>query len=308
MKNLLDKYIGSNLSLEEFDILSEKIDNVSDTELTEILSEEWNNFTSYHEGYSEKKGMMEKHFSHLAAAVITCLLIVSVFLGIGLSRANSRMETMASSEVTINSGNAGQMTMSLPDGTNVTLNAYSTISYQADFGIRDRKVKMTGEAFFDVTADADKKFVVNAPDMEITVHGTRFNVYAYPENSMSEVSLLEGRVSVVSGTTEMTVIPNEKVCINRKTGDAVLVKTDNEMETAWMKNKLLFVHDSLAHVFEVLQRRFGVTIKCSDDIDLEDLYTGSFRETNITDVLDVLKIHYDFKYKCIGNHITITHN
>ncbi len=309
MKSLWDKYKSCNLSPEDFDILAWKIENITDVELEKMLSEEWEEFTSYHETVVPAKESAKARFSKIIVPVIAAsLLIVSICLGVSLSEVNNRMSLMADSEVLINSGSDGQMTMSLPDGTSVTLNANSSISYSADFGMKDRKVRMSGEAFFDVAKDEDRKFVVNAQQVDITVYGTRFNVYAYPENTISEVALVEGRVSVTYGDMEVKVLPNEKVCVNKKTGDMVLLKTDNETETMWMKNKLLFVHDSLAHIFDVLQRRFGVVIKCSDDIDLKDQYTGSFRESNINEILDVLQMHYGFKYKHIGNHITITHN
>ena len=87
-----------------------------------------------------------------------------------------------------------------------------------------------------------------------------------------------------------------------------LMMTDNEVETAWLKKTMVFMHEPLYRVIDKLERRFGVQIECTDGISLSDIYTGTFKDRNITDILDVLKMHYGFDYQIDDNQIKITHN
>jgi ferric-dicitrate binding protein FerR (iron transport regulator) len=190
----------------------------------------------------------------------------------------------------------------------VKLNARSTITYNTDFGVDERRVILEGEGFFDVKKNPDTRFVVTAPGMEVAVHGTKFNIYAYPDREFSEMSLLEGSVTLYSGESALKVAPNEKVYIDRCTGRVNLRKTDNKVETACLKKTLVFMHEPLYRVVDMLERRFGVHIECSDEISMSDIYTGTFRDRSIYDILEVLRMHYGFIYEVENNRITIRTN
>jgi len=237
--------------------------------------------------------------------IAACLMFV-LALGLSFKLADARKDirSLSAKEVTVSAGSEGQSSVTLPDGSVVRLNARSSISYNSDFSVSGRRVKVEGEAYFDVRKDISE-FVVSAQGMEINVHGTKFNVYAYPECDFSEMSLIEGSVTLRSGESEFKVAPNEKVCVDRCTGRVNLMQTDNEVETAWLKKTLTFMHEPLYKVIDKLERRFGVIIECSDDISLSDIYTGTFKDRSITDILDVLKIHYGFTYETDDNRIKI---
>lgn len=302
MKELLEKFKLDKMERDEFDLLVKKVDAMSDSNLASYFEEEWSRSAANEPNYRHLHKRSRNVFRYAACAAIAALIAVGVTF---LSFNSKDDDLLAESELSINSGEIGQMSMTLPDGTFVILNAHSSLSYPSDFGRNNRRITLEGEAFFDVAKDESKEFVVNAPGMEVSVHGTKFNVYAYPDSDYSEVSLLEGKVSVNCSDTQIKLNPGEKVCVNRSSSDAVCVSTDNEVETIWMKNKLTFIHDSLDHVFDVLERKFGVRIDCGENIDLTDLYTGSFRDTRINEILDIIKMHYGFKYEIMGNHIRI---
>lgn len=307
MKTLLNKYRKGNITPEEFDRLSSMVEGVSDDVLSSILEEEWNSCTTSHPALTRKRlsGSRTNAWVGIAASL---LVIATLSLGILYSDADRRIGQIASNEVIFVSGKEGQSTVTLPDGTNVTLNARSSITYPADFGLRNRHVTMTGEGFFDVARDPENEFTVSAPGMDIVVHGTRFNVYAYPESDISEMALVEGSVSVRTGDSVIKVKPNEKVCLTRSTGRVNLMKTDNAIETLWLEDSMVFINEPLYKVFDVLQRCYGVHIECSEKISLSDRYTGAFKGEKITYILEILKIHYGFSYECEDDHIKITHN
>ena len=316
MSTLLEKYRSGKITAEEMDLLSKELEQISDNELKAMLEQEWEGFTSACALTNEKMNTMfpavrtqrNRSILHVYLGIAaSVLLILAVGLGLHIADIHRGLGQMTASEVRFAS-NDGASTVTLPDGSTVRLNARSHLSYRSDFGVSDRVVEIEGEGFFDVAKDSEKEFVVKAQGMEVIVHGTRFNVYAYPESDFSEMSLVEGSVSLRSGESVVKVSPNEKVCIDRCTGRMNLIATDNELETAWLKKTMVFMHEPLYKVIDKLERRFGMQIECSDGISLSDIYTGTFKDRNIIDILDILKMHYGFDYTIEENHIQITHN
>ena len=312
MKELLNKYRTGNISPDEFDILASEIERTPDKRLAEILREEW--FLFEKGGAEKKESAARRFFRNFRRAgfwtgTAACILLaVSVMLSLKLRSSENLHRLMASREVTVRAGNDGRSSVLLPDGTNVVLNARSSITYSSDFGFSDRTVTIVGDGFFDVQKDDSRKFVVKAPDMEITVHGTKFNVYAYPDSDCSEMSLMEGNVSVECNGRTLTLSPNEKVNYFRTSGLVSVSHADNELETAWMKDRIVFIHEPLSRVIEILERRFGVNISCPDAISLADRYTGTFEDRSIADILDILRMHYGFSYSIKETQITLINN
>lgn len=295
MRNLLTKYRNNSISPDELDRLGSELDSVSDAELAQILEKDW---------LSEGK-LKVNPFSVWMGIAAGLLLMLSVGLSLKLVHNARVSDALATQEILIGAGSHDKSVVTLPDGTLVTLNAKSSLSYSPSFGISDRAVRLTGEGYFDVAKDPEKKFTVNAQGMEITVHGTKFNVYAYPENDTKEVSLVEGSISLRYGDSQMTLSPNEKVCISSKSGRINLFRTDNSLETEWLEDRIVFINRPLYQVVDILQRHFGVSIECAEGINLTDRYTGTFTEHRIGEVLDILKMHYGFTYSIDGDKITI---
>lgn len=298
MKRLLEKYRRGNISASELEILSRKVEATSDEEIGRILENEWMN-----EGRSNLKIRRIRLWASVAAGI---LLLVTAGLSIRLVNIKTEQEFLASRQMRIDAGNEGKSKIVLPDGTKVILNAKSTIEYPANFGVKNRNVRLSGQGYFDVTKDPTREFIVSAQGMDVIVHGTKFNVYAYPENALKEVSLIEGCISLRYGDSEIKLSPNEKACIRTDSGRLNLFKTDNSIETGWLNERITIINKPLYQVIDILQRHFGVTIECSSDINLADRYTGSFNERRAEDILDILKMHYGFSYESRGNHIIIS--
>lgn len=297
MKRLLDKYRRGNISPEELKRLSMKAESMSDDEISDIIEKEW-----MEEGVSPKMRRM-RLWTGVAAGL---LIAVSAALSLSLLNSGKEHSFLASRGIEIKAGDGDKSRVVLPDGTKVILNARSSIEYRSDFGVKDRRVTLCGQGYFDVVKDSEREFTVSAQGMDVIVHGTKFNVYAYPDNDLKEVSLIEGSISLRYGDSEVKLAPNEKVCIRSGSGRINLFRTDNAIETSWIEDNIVFINRPLYQVIDVLQRHFGVTIECSSDINLADRYTGSFDEHRIEDILDILKMHYGFSYECRDNRITIT--
>lgn len=312
MKNLLEKYRRSDISPDELEMLGRKVEEASDDEIGKILESAWMREDAPERAYSGRKhdGGKGTHKSGKiwlwTSAAAGLLLLATVGLSLRLASVRGEQNLLAAKEMRIDAGEDGKSKIVLPDGTKVTLNTRSTIEYPADFGMKNRRVKLSGQGYFDVTKDAGHEFIVSAEGMDIIVHGTKFNVYAYPDNDLKEVSLVEGSISLRYGDAEIRLSPNEKACIRSGSGRLNMFRTDNAIETSWLDDRITFINKPLYQVVDVLQRHFGVTIECSPEINLTDRYTGSFNERRVEGILDILKMHYGFSYWSSGNHIVIT--
>lgn len=319
---LLKKFSSGEIIPAEFQELKESIENIPDSDFKEILSSEWDNFKG-HTSLSEykikelydrmgiKKDSDQKHFTlsnywiQIAASI---LFIITSGLSVLTFIQEQTINTLSEQNVTINSGDYGKSIVTLPDGTIVHLNTKSSLTYSQDFGRKDRKVILSGEGFFEVKKDSEKKFTVGTGYMDIIVLGTKFNVYAYEDKDIVEMSLVEGSVNIKTECPpykSINVKPNEKVTYNKNTGELIHETTSNKMETAWMQKELVFRSEKLENVFKCLSRKFAVTFNVEEQSLLNDIYTGTFEDEDIESIMRVLKIHYDIEYKNENNMITI---
>lgn len=320
---LLEKFRSGDMTSEELQDLKSLMDTTSDQELRDILMSEWDKFDHYSPLPDEKveklyekmniKGgnvhrnrvSLKNYWMQIAASI---LFIIAGSLTVLTYMQNKTISSLAEQNVVIRSGDYGKSLVTLPDGTIVYLNAKSSLTYSQDFGRESRNVALSGEGFFEVKKDMKKQFTVKTGYMDITVLGTKFNVYAYQDKDIVEMSLVEGCVNIATVLPpykNINVKPNEKVTYYKKTGELKHESTSNEAETAWMKKELVFRSEKLENVFSCLSRKFAVSFNVEDESLLDDIYTGTFEDENIESILKVLKTHYKFDYQNEDGIITI---
>lgn len=313
VSGLLHKFRSGDITPAEFQDLRTRMDGISDVELKHFLEAEWEEFED-HTPLSEEKmrtlyeGLhirseevkprftLKRYWMQIAASL---LLLIAGSLTVLTFMQRNEINALAEQNVVIRSGDYGKSLVTLPDGTIVHLNAKSSLTYSQDFGRNDRKVALSGEGFFEVKKDTEKKFTVGTGYMDITVLGTKFNVYAYEAKDIVEMSLVEGSVDVTTSRPpyqSIRVKPNEKVVYNKRTGNLLHERTSNKMETAWINKELVFRSERLEDVFRCLSRKFAVTFSVDDEALLNDVYTGTFDDENVESIMRVLKYHYNFKY------------
>jgi transmembrane sensor len=174
--------------------------------------------------------------------------------GIAIQNANGRLEYGKAEKMvfnTMSTPRGGQYQLNLPDGTNVWLNAESSITYPTAFANNRREVTITGEAYFEVTKNAAKPFMVKTPKEEITVLGTSFNVNAYSEEPAMKTSLVEGSVKVGK-----VVIQPGQACLNGK-----VISTDLGQDVAWKNGAFNFRNMDTEAAFRQLGRWYNVEIR-----------------------------------------------
>ena len=188
---------------------------------------------------------------------------------------------------------AGQRAcITLQDGTIVWLNAQSTLIYPSHFYGKERIVSITGEAFFEVSKDKEKPFIVTAQDAKIRGLGTKFNVYSYPDTKQIKTSLIEGAVQVFYKSKQVILRPNEESIA--QDGKLTVSNIKNPDMLLWRNGIYSFNNERLVEIVRKLELYYDVTINIANP-KLQDIcYTCKFRQRDgIEKILyTIQKIHH----------------
>ncbi|PSL42484.1 FecR family protein [Chitinophaga niastensis] len=184
-----------------------------------------------------------------------------------------------------------QDSLRLPDGSTMYLNAHTTVRYARGFGKENRQIKIDkGEAFFDVTKNDALPFIVNAPDVEVQVLGTAFNVKA--ANAGVKVFVQSGKVSAAYKGTEKKVILTPGVEASLKhngTNIDTRVHKKNNNILAWKTRTLIFDEAQLNEVADALEDFYSVQVKINNQQLSDKKLLATFRNMPLDEVLDIMK-------------------
>lgn len=195
----------------------------------------------------------------------------------------------------------------LPDGTVAYLNSGSKITYPDQYPTSERRIFLSGEAYFNVVTDKEKPFIVSVLDnhMRVKVTGTEFNLQAYESSDFVRTTLVKGAVRLELGKEEKDALtvnmsPSEKASYNRHTEKVSITKVDTEYETCWKEGRLMFKNMSVPELLEKLSYFYNVTFQVDDPVINTYAFTGIFDRKHLSQVLDYLKISspidYEIKY------------
>lgn len=191
----------------------------------------------------------------------------------------------------------------LPDQSKVLLNAGSIIEYHSKF-CKNREVKLSGEAFFDVTHDSIYPFTVRYGKLNVKVYGTKFNVQSYDELLNTAVTLVEGRVSIKDcqepRSEEIYLNPGEQAVYNRENNTLIKRPIDADLYISWMDGDLYFEKNNFDEVAAILSRRFKKEFVITSDKLKKITFTGQFKSGNTLDeILHIIswdnRIRYSIK-------------
>lgn len=201
--------------------------------------------------------------------------------------------------------------LTLPDGSEVTLNSGSVIRLADNFNGTSRELTLEGEAYFDVAHDAGKPFIIHTATMDVKVLGTRFNVKAYSGDRESETSLISGSVEITLQKNKKKIIltPNHKVTllndesrILSKDSSAFHVTpmtaraADQADELSWTKNKLVFRNSTFEDISHEIERWYDVRLVFEDEVVRNFRYSATFEDKDIDEVLAALQLSRPFRF------------
>ncbi len=341
----LEQFLNSDeLYKKKFDLLKafwEHKSNIqSNTEdaLKKVLQqiEDGNNSTqAEHEEIVavKKKSFIRTIFKYSTAAVF--ILAVSAAAYFLFKKSGpvqvAQMETKEIQWQSKETPRGAKTTITLEDGTKVTMNSDSKLRYPRSFSGTTREVFLTGEAFFSVTHNEKLPFIIHTSKMNIKVLGTEFNVRSYPEDSTTETTLIRGLIEVTlkdRPSDKIILRPKEKLIVSNETSEKEISSTTSSslsteaqlvvsnlhymsptdsavVETSWMDDKLVFQDVSFANLAKDMERWYGIRITFANNLLKEFRFTGIFEKETIDQALKALRMTEKFNYKIEENHITI---
>jgi ferric-dicitrate binding protein FerR (iron transport regulator) len=178
------------------------------------------------------------------------------------------------------------------------LNSGSTLQYNGHYNINDRKVKFTGEAFFNVSTNPKKPFVVELDQMSISATGTRFNIFSFGNEDRVETTLEEGTIVVsVKGKEPVNVKSGQQVVYFVKSKKVLVRDVVTDTYTSWKENKLRFNDTPFEEVLRRIGRKYNVTFEITNRDLLNLKYTATFIDEPIEQVMQMLKAVSPITYK-----------
>lgn len=194
----------------------------------------------------------------------------------------------------------GQYQIVLPDGTRVWLNAESSLYFPAEFTGKERNVKLTGEAYFEVARNAQAPFIVNVADVNVEVLGTHFNVMAYADENSIKTSLFEGAVKIKDNLLR----PGQQMHVYKDGRFNVITDPFMEDAIAWKEGLFVFNNDELDNIMRRLSRWYDVEVNFSTDKIKNKEFTGQIsRHEKLSEVLKMLEltdaVHFEVENKKI---------
>ena len=247
----------------------------------------------------------------VAAVLILPLLVYSIYLTSNTEKTRHLKDNQVVWR-TVKTPVGMQTEFTLPDSSRVWLNSSSVIRYPIPFAKDKREVILNGEAYFDVAKDASHPFLVNVGKMNIEVKGTRFNVINYPDEAISELILETGSVRLFSGNYEdnktiTNINPGELAILDKTKNRLSVSKVDVEKYTAWKEGVLIFKDDQMDEVVRKLNRLFNVDIILQSPELKEYVYTATYRDETLPQILELLRISAPIKY-CISDRERLPDN
>jgi transmembrane sensor len=207
---------------------------------------------------------------------------------------------------TLRTAKGNQYQLALPDGTEVWLNAASSITYPTAFTGDQRKVTISGEAYFEVAANKSLPFIVQEGNMTVQVLGTHFNINGYDNEDAVKTTLLEGAVRVLSGDSSSRLKPGQQAILTRNSARISVVNDANTEEAvAWKNGHFMFTDAPIESVMQQVARWYDV------DVVYDTPVSGHFvadipRNSPLSQVLKLLELTDQVHFKLEGRKITVT--
>jgi transmembrane sensor len=205
---------------------------------------------------------------------------------------------------TVSTPRGGHYQVVLPDGSEVWLNAASSIRFPTAFTGKERKVEITGEAYFEVAKNKALPFIVKVNNAEVKVFGTHFNVMAYNDEALVKTTLLEGSVQFSTGLSSCMLKPGEQSELNKSGQVKVTPGVDVDNVIAWKNNLFDFENSDIEDIMRQLSRWYDVDVVYNKKVD--DRFFAEIPSTaKLSEVLKALELTGKVNFDIQGRKIII---
>lgn len=308
-------YNSPDLPLDLRDKLAEwLLAHEHDENLGQAMSQLWDEHLQGEHGDFDAQGLQQllgqvemsprrfpwgKIWRYAAAAVVAVSALAGMYK---LGNDNATQQTVLLAAA----GSKGEYL--LPDSTRVWLNGGTRLSYDShDFTGHSRRVEIDGEAYFEVTKDANRPFTVKMTDMEVEVLGTCFDVRNYAFSRTEEVVLKEGRVRVSTPllSKPYTMMPDQRIVIDRSTGNISVSAESAENYCSWFRHKVRFEGVPLGDILKQVCRRYSLDLEVKPTVDEELLLSLTICNDDADDVMRAISYLAQVRYTISDNTLTV---
>ncbi len=239
-------------------------------------------------------------------SVAAVIAIVSFFTLRFLNMESAAPDEIRDNLTVVETGPCDRTKIALPDGSTVHLNSCSKLTYSGDFNRENRRIELSGEAFFDVNKNPSMPFVVDMGKEKIIVRGTKFNVSAYKKINTMSVALLEGKVEFSEGETTLTINSGEVVSFDKKSRNLTKHTDDVSQYSAWTNGRIEYQSVTLDVLLERLSCIYNLDIRYVPKKHTnKSFYISLSTQENIRDVLDAISVIIPIKWTKDKNIIII---
>lgn len=199
----------------------------------------------------------------------------------------------------------GEYSITLSDGTVVYMNSESELRYPVKFVGNERKVFLSGEAYFDVTSDKDHPFLVELKKSVVKVLGTSFDIRAYEDEDVVMTTLVRGKVAFLSGDKKVILNPGEQGILDQ-TGEMEKRGVDTYLYTAWKEGVFAFQQERLEEIMKIVSRWYNVNVFWENESQKEVTFTGKMRRyDDFSKIVTMLEMTGNTEFEIKGNNIFI---
>lgn len=218
----------------------------------------------------------------------------------------NQTENAANKTNTLSTVNGQTYRLQLPDQSKVWLNAASSIKFPASFaGLKNRKVELTGEAYFEIYKDKEHPFIVKTDQQEVQVLGTHFNVNSYEDKQNTSTTLLEGSVKITNEhKIQQLLKPGETALVNN-TANILVSLADTKSSMAWKNGDFRFNEERIDEIMLKISRWYDIEVTYHGPVSKEKFSGKISRNKNISEVLNMLSYSNAVKFIVEGRRVTV---
>ncbi|MDR1814538.1 MAG: FecR domain-containing protein [Tannerella sp.] len=320
MKSLDIKYRNDRLTPSELTALRAQTAGMTDSEIEQLMRDVWMNEEPDTSQVDDarlvslkalidsrlqddliianevKQSNTRQLFTKILQAAAILIFIFLTATTFHFWRENEKIEK---GDMTVFTRKGEKVSLSLPDGTQVTLNSESQLSYTPkNYNKKERQIRFNGEGYFDVAQDKDRPFFIDAKGLTVCVLGTSFNLIARNEEQTAELTLERGKVQLLSQLSGNICVlrPNQTAILNRSNGIFTIINNSDICKvTAWKQSLMVFRNKPLGEILVELQAVYGVTFSTNCQKCLTDAFTGVIPSTDLHEALDIIEKTYHLK-------------
>ncbi|CAL1519692.1 FecR domain-containing protein [Chitinophaga sp. MM2321] len=230
---------------------------------------------------------------------------VSVYQQKGQLRYEAKGSATATAFNTLTTPRGAQFRLTLPDGSIVWLNAASQIKFPTSFQGAERNVTLTGEAYFEIAANAQQPFMVTANGVAVKVLGTHFNVMAYTDEPFVKTTLMQGSVKVCREKKEVLLAPGQAAIASYQRTDIQVQQANTVEAVAWKNGYFVFNDENLESIMKKIVRYYDVEVVYKTDISHKNFGGSVARFSSLTELLETLELTGDVHFNIEGNKVIV---